>query len=420
MTTPTPSNNDSATPTAETSTPPTTDLQSYSTKFAKNTTCLICCTDDLPLARGITPCGHDDVCASCHLRLRFLHSEKRCPICKNVNEKIIVDADNDDSDDGGTAPHKPYDDYGVWGDDLGAGFVFRENVSMFFRQEYYDAYVVPLFSFACTIADCGHKIGGKKSLLDHLKKAHGLHMCNLCITAKRDFISQLPRYTANQLKKHMSKGIGGIESGDKGHPMCDFCAPQRFYDLTKLHEHLNKHHYKCHVCERQGRSNQFFKNYDTLAIHFDKAHYLCRDAQCLAARFVVFENEIDLRAHERQVHGGTVDSSSSKIKLEFRVRRSGMEDYEGERQQVPDMESDFSFGVNGEAFVPEALPQQQQENEPEISDPVHAERTRQLREEAARMRREVEERERPEAFPTLAEANSVATGQGGGNLVGWT
>ena len=67
----------------------------------------------------------------------------------------------------------------------------------------------------------------------------------------------------------------------------------------KLHEHLNKEHYKCHICDKQGKPNQFFKDYTRLERHFDRDHYLCHDGQCLSARFVVFENEIDLRAHEK-------------------------------------------------------------------------------------------------------------------------
>ncbi|KAK1741115.1 hypothetical protein QTG54_008367 [Skeletonema marinoi] len=109
--------------------------------------------------------------------------------------------------------------------------------------------------------------------------------------------------------------------------------------------------------------------------HFDRDHFMCHDAQCLAARFVVFENEIDLRAHEQGVHG----------------QRGGM----GGRRLS--WSSYFQFGLNGEAFVPEALPgtelqrlqqeqQQRQENEPEITNAAHAARTAELRALAANIR----------------------------------
>ena len=195
---------------------------------------------------------------------------------------------------------------------------------------------------------------------------------------------------------------------------------------------MNKEHYKCHICDKQGKPNQFFKDYTRLERHFDRDHYLCHDTQCLSARFVVFENEIDLRAHESSVHGTTRRDGGTKIKLEFRVRRDGetLEQF----QNVPSGE-DFQFGLNGEAFVPDALPgeendgqqqQQRQINEPDISHPVHAARTAELRAIAATIR----ERDGTgaigsaaagdnEAFPLLGMDAAAAAGSNG-MLVGWT
>ena len=135
---------------------------------------------------------------------------------------------------------------------------------------------------------------------------------------------------------------------------------------------------------------------------------------CLAARFMVFENEIDLRAHEVQTHGQSRSGggTSTKINLEFRVRRSGYDGEGYENQDLP-REEDFQFGLDGEAFVPDSLPERQ-ENEPVISDANHAARTAELREEAALLRVGNVKREEEEAFPEL----------GGGTerrgLIGWT
>ena len=198
---------------------------------------------------------------------------------------------------------------------------------------------------------------------------------------------------------------------------------------VKLHEHLNKEHYKCHICDKLGKPNQFFKDYARLERHFDREHYLCHHPQCIAARFVVFENEIDLRAHEASVHGTSRRDGGTKIQLEFRVRRDGDNFEHVGNQSVPGTE-DFQFGLNGEAFVPDALPGQEggevgrrQENEPVITHGLHARRTAELRAEAARVR----EREglsaggsggrgnASESFPSLG-ADSPATT----SLVGWT
>ena len=154
---------------------------------------------------------------------------------------------------------------------------------------------------------------------------------------------------------------------------------------------------------------------------------------CLSARFVVFENEIALRAHERATHG-TTSTGSSKINLEFNVRGSrrgsaGENDGGGGSGQEAPRDEDFQFGLDGEAFVPEALPNQEgggprprQENEPEITHAAHAERTAELRAEAAQIREAQRQRAQADAFPTLGgdAAPSSAAAAAGGSIVGWT
>ena len=274
--------------------------------------CIVCFSDLGKNIRAKLPCGHDDMCGVCHLRLRFLHDDKKCPICKQTNDTIIVDRD----------ATKNFESYPRWGDEIGAGFIYKADVGMFFEETYYEESILPLYAFSCN--RCDFKVdenifvnqhankgnndnnnngGGKKKknkprrlLEDHLRTDHRLSMCHLCIDHKRDFISQLPRFTPNQLQNHLKKG-DGPRSGFKGHPICEFCRPKRFYDVNYLHQHLHKEHYKCHVCEKQGNDNQWFKNYKSMARHFDKQHFMCHDVQCQEARFVVFENELDLRAH---------------------------------------------------------------------------------------------------------------------------
>ena len=364
------------------------------------------CYSDLQQTAGILACGHNDVCGTCHLRLRHLHSDNKCPMCKTVNPQVIV-----------APPGKLWEDYEIWGNELGADFVYRQDVGMFFPVEYYQEEIQPLFGYHCT--SCNEYDGttpdaniyeqqqqGKKkkkvptplmALQDHLRNTHKLALCQLCVDFKRDFVSQLPRFTPTQLRTHLSKGDGS-DSGFKGHPLCEFCRPKRFYDVTQLHHHLQTEHYKCHVCDKQGLHNQFFRNYASLQHHFDAQHYLCHDPQCLEARFVVFENEIDLRAHQVQVHGS---SGSSKIQLEFRIKRAG-HDGSGQSppQQVPSS-NDFQYTLDGQAFVPPELNAENTHGAPnqDISHPMHLARTNELRAHAAEIRqRAVEE---TEAFPSL-------------------
>lgn len=344
-----------------------------------------------------------------------------------------------------TDESKRYSEFNLWGDDLGSGYVYRADCGMHFPKEYYEAVVLPLFGYRCGLPDCdfdeselyveeegaatnrkkkeGRQVKKRLTNLDalksHLRTAHGRTLCDLCITNKRDFVSKIGRFTPEGMKMHLTKGDGD-DTGFTGHPLCEFCRPLRFYDIVKLHEHLNKEHYKCHICDKMGKPNQFFKDYPRLETHFDRAHFMCHDRQCLEARFVVFENEIDLRVHENSVHGLARGRGDSKIKLEFRVRREGER---LENQAVPSSD-DFQYGLNGEAFVPEALPgendQRRQMNEPDISDANHAARTAELRAMAAQIRERngTGGSSSAEAFPALGGA--VATAEGNGLLVGWS
>ena len=397
--------------------------------------CMVCYTDLTHPC--VTPCSHNEVCGTCHLRLRYLHSDKKCPMCKQENQQIIVDR----------FEHvKLFEEYPLWGDELGADFIFRDDVGMFFPKDYYEAQILSLFGYHCGVCknydgvtvnpdantnqdpsnkrDNNHNQQNKgkknnrgaitpvKSLLDHLRNKHRLTLCEFCVDHKRDFVALLPRFTPSQLKSHMAVG-DSIETGFRGHPLCEFCRPRRFYDLTHLHMHLQQDHYKCHVCETQGLANQYFRDYAALEKHFDRQHFLCKDPQCVAARFMVFENEIDLRAHELSVHGGT-STGSTKIQLQFRVRREGYSGAGYESQTVPS-DDDFQYGIDGEAFVPEGLPQQEHGPNEETSHPLHFQRTEEFRTLAAGIRAAQSE-SAEEAFPSLGEANA----QSEGIRMGWT
>lgn len=218
--------------------------------------CLVCIHEHLRFQRAIAPCGHNDICAQCHIRLRRLHEDKKCPICKADNSTLVVDADNVDGS------HKSFDDYEIWGNELGGNYTFQEDLGMFFPVQYYKETVLPLFSLQCGVGSCPFKnvedsfipscsvdvsmsknpagkvnekrrVGGIKALKEHLKLEHGLALCHLCVEGKRDFVSNLPRFTPSQLNNHLVRG-DGTDTGFKGHPLCKFCKPKRFYDLTKV------------------------------------------------------------------------------------------------------------------------------------------------------------------------------------------
>jgi hypothetical protein len=370
---------------------------------------------------ALLPCGHDEICGLCHLRLRFLHDDRKCPICKAAHEQIIVVDDDDDDND-----KKMFADYSIWGDDLGPQFYYHSSTGIFFPKTYYRTVVEPLFGYHCTVPKCPSEYGGSQplesleQLQDHLRTAHRLTLCQLCVDHKRDFVAKLPRYSPQGLHKHCTVG----SATDKGHPVCEFCRPTRFYDITHLHQHLHREHYKCHVCEHHlGMDNQFFKNYKSLEKHFDKMHFLCHDVQCLTARFVVFASELDLRHHERQVHGASShNAASTKILLEFQIANS-----HHPRSRIPSSASqgiaapepsEFDYDLDGQAFVPAALPIR---GDPDALHPLHAQRTQQLREQAAMIRAE-QEQQQADSFPTLQPPSSSSSHDNAQQRlsVGWT
>lgn len=361
--------------------------------------CLVCYSS-LADYHVVTPCGHSEICGVCHLRLRYLHNDRKCPICKTESEQVIVDL---------TEKTTEFAEYNIWGNDLGADFIYNEESYMFVRKEYYEKELQPLFGYPCNIRKCTFDASAQvcsntkktpiRLLQDHLRNQHKLSLCQLCVDHQRDFVSQLPRFTSSQLQKHLSQGDPA--SGFHGHPLCEFCRPKRFYDITALHQHLALEHFRCHVCDQQGIPNQYFKNYSHLEKHFDRQHFLCRDAQCLQARFVVFSNELDLKHHQRTVHGATL--GDTKIQLEFRVARSSAS--APEHQALPS-DAEFNYGLDGQAFVPAALPGGNGGTNAVTLHPLHVQRTQQLREQAASLR--TAQTSQRDEFPTL-QANTANT-----------
>lgn len=110
-----------------------------------------------------------------------------------------------------------------------------------------------------------------------------------------------------ELRKHERSGDdkpGAIDqSGFKGHPECGFCR-QRFYGDDELYAHCRDKHERCHICDRRSshRQQQYYIDYNALENHFHKDHFACLDKECLEKKFVVFESQMDLKAHQIEAH----------------------------------------------------------------------------------------------------------------------
>ena len=140
---------------------------------------------------------------------------------------------------------------------------------------------------------------------------------DLCTRNKKVFTHEHDLFSPAELRRHEKFGDdnpGAVDqSGFKGHPECGFCR-QRFYGDDELYAHCRDKHERCHICDRraQGSQPQYFVNYDSLEAHFRKEHFLCSEKECLDKKFIVFESEIDLKAHQLQVHPGGFSKDARK------------------------------------------------------------------------------------------------------------
>ena len=132
-------------------------------------------------------------------------------------------------------------------------------------------------------------------------------MCDLCTRNKKVFTHEHELFTQQELRNHEKFGDdnpGAVDqSGFRGHPDCGFCR-ERFYGDDELYAHCRDKHEKCHLCDRRnpGRQPQYYLNYDALEQHFRQDHFMCADQECLDKKFVVFESEMDLKAHQLEAH----------------------------------------------------------------------------------------------------------------------
>ena len=279
--------------------------------------CFICASP--VVHNSIAPCNHR-TCHICALRLRALYKTKACAHCRTTAEMVIF---TDDA-------NKRYEDF------VPSDFSHKDdNLGISYEKPEIFEDTVLLLRYNCPDADCDVACLGWPDLHRHVRTVHHEVMCDLCTRNKKVFTHEHELFTQQELRKHEKYGDdnpGAIDqSGFKGHPECGFCR-LRLYGDDELFAHCRDKHERCHVCDRRdgGRKPQYYVDYNALEIHFRKDHFLCPDQECLEKKFVVFDSEMDLKAHQLEAHpnGLTKDARRDARRIDI----SGF-DYRAPHQQ---------------------------------------------------------------------------------------
>ncbi|ODA82488.1 hypothetical protein RJ55_00995 [Drechmeria coniospora] len=252
--------------------------------------------------------------------MRALYKTKDCAHCRTPAPFVIF---TDDSE-------KRFEQY------VDKDFTTTDtNVGIKYTNEDIVGDTVLLLRYNCPDASCDVAGLGWPDLHRHVKSAHKKRMCDLCTRNKKVFTHEHELFSDKELEKHMRHGDDkpgtAEQTGFKGHPLCGFCG-ERFYDDDKLYEHCRMKHERCFLCDRRdSREPHYYRDYHALEEHFKKDHFLCANGECLEKKFIVFESEIDLQAHQLSEHGGRtagrearlVDISSFDIRQSYQQERRG-------------------------------------------------------------------------------------------------
>lgn len=278
--------------------------------------CFICAN---PIQHhAIAPCNHV-TCHICALRMRALYKNKGCPHCRTAAPFVIF------TDDAAKL-FEQYTDADISSAD--------ENIGIRYTNEDIVGDTVLLLRYNCPDGSCDFAGLGWPDLHRHVRTTHHKKMCDLCTRNKKVFTHEHELFGDKELHKHMAHGDdrpGDVaQTGFKGHPLCGFCG-ERFYDDDKLYEHCRNKHERCFICDRRdSRSPHYYRDYNALEEHFKKDHFICLDRECLEKKFVVFESEMDLKAHQLSEHA---DSLSKDVRRDARMVDLSGFDYRSSYQE---------------------------------------------------------------------------------------
>ena len=235
---------------------------------------------------AIGDCNHP-ICYKCSLKLLKFYNHS-CYLCKNDLKSVYYSRHSKISNVHKYTLTKLEEDFKV--------LIYLENEEL--KEKFND-----LTANKC--AECAQQFANLKQLKAHARHAHSKVYCQVCLKEKKEFTSNLEIYSAVELKNHVVKV----------HEECLFCLI-KFYDKDGLFAHLKKEHESCFLCKRVQK-DFYFQNYEELDKHFHKVHFACQEAECYEKKFIVFENEIELKSHYLSEHSEKLHKSFRKLDLQI-------------------------------------------------------------------------------------------------------
>ena len=163
----------------------------------------------------------------------------------------------------------------------------------------------------CPFEKCSSILQNKQDLRRHVNSVHDRLLCDICLNHKKAFSFEYEIFENKAALLLHQKNVSG-------HPMCKICK-SCFYSEDELITHCREKHEACHICQNRKRrllnqqdkryitpavfdQDHYFSDYASLEEHFKRDHFMCTDPICLESKFIVFENEIELKAHSAEVH----------------------------------------------------------------------------------------------------------------------
>jgi len=252
-------------------------------------------------------CNHKETCALCAIRRRVLYGHLECPVCRETLETVVL-----------TNEEKSYEDFAPVLKDMG----FDPKSKSYYQgpAAAHFAELSQLWELHCPIG-CEFKGKNLALLKKHVAEQHNVKYCNVCLQDRKVFLQEQKLYTTKQLKAHLEVGT---EEPKIKHELCQFCD-KYFFDMDRLYDHMHKNHETCFICQKHPSSmHQYYANYATLEHHFRSEHHLCEEPECLAKKFIVFEDAEQLKIHQAKEHKGVARKGRGHVvvDLDFNKRRA--------------------------------------------------------------------------------------------------